>query len=497
MVRSDIQSICAAVNFSAQNGRKERVDSFKLFSSKMKFLVAFLLIFSAKSLIAADFDNTSLRWQLYISTIPYHTMEFTDTSGTHEMTTTPPASIGLAFNPLLTPIFKADVPFYMWLGAELGEFYTGEVLSNPNIGETPEKIEITHFRPSAIGGFGFNLVGPLDLEIGGGAGLSNYRYDHTFGVSSKRMNESVLQYWAQGGLEYSLTEFKRSFSLKLGLYVRQDFVKIKDHQSVEFVDTTVQVEGIVPKYNGLIFDEITSGPLPVKIGAKLTLDFGRESRTERHVRHKMYSRDDELKRMNKDIKPLDDWDCMAIERDYKFYIDSDGTLPDMRAKFNRTEYVDILETYLVHCSAEDLTTKLKLYRQLDSSKIALKRYQSSQEDRRYQQVMASNDVSFLKMYLQYYPDSPRRAAVESKLKVLSDYKDFTKAKEANTFKSYLWYLTEYPEGKYRKEAETGIWELVKEANRIKDYDIYMKKFPDGLFINEAKRAKHQLLRRQN
>ena len=87
--------------------------------------------------------------------------------------------------------------------------------------------------------------------------------------------------------------------------------------------------------------------------------------------------------------------------------------------------------------------------------------------------MASNDPEMMEMFLQYYPNSAYRKDIEAKLQVVGDYQIFKKAQEANTFKSYLDYLSNFPQGQFRDEAEECIFRLVQESNREKDYQIYL------------------------
>lgn len=243
-------------------------------------------------------------------------------------------------------------------------------------------------------------------------------------------------------------------------------------------------------YSDLKFDKI-SYKWPVRVGLELSLDFGRESRRDRRMRYNLHDRDDVLRKYSEVKDTLSDWDCMAIERDYRFYLDENGELPDMSEAYTRTQFADVLESFLAFCHPADLATKEKLYSTLDSGKVQLKEYQVRQEDSRFDQVMASNDPEMLEMFLQYYPDSPRRPEVEAKLRSLGEYDKFRAIQAQNTFKAYLTYLNDNPNGAFRDEAEAGIFELVKAGNRMKDYEIYLKRFPDGKYVEEAKAALNQ------
>jgi outer membrane protein assembly factor BamD (BamD/ComL family) len=163
----------------------------------------------------------------------------------------------------------------------------------------------------------------------------------------------------------------------------------------------------------------------------------------------------------------------------------------MSDAYTKTQFSDVLESFLAFCHPADLATKEKLYATLDTGKIELKEYQVRQEDSRFDQVMASNDPEMLEMFLQYYPDSPRRPEVEAKLRSLGEYDKFRAIQAQNTFKAYLTYLNDNPNGAFRDEAEAGIFELVKAGNRLKDYEIYLKRFPNGKYVEEAKAALQQ------
>ena len=229
----------------------------------------------------------------------------------------------------------------------------------------------------------------------------------------------------------------------------------------------------------------------MRIALEISLEFGRESRRDRKMRFALRDRDAQL-RNNSEVKDtLSDWDCMAIERDYRFFLE-DGQLPDMSEKYTKAQFNDVLESYLAFCHPEDLATKEQLYSTLDSNKVQLKEYQVSQEDSRFKQVMASNDPEMMEMFLQYYPNSAYRKEVEAKLQIIGDYQIFKKAQEANNFKAYLDYLANFPQGQFRNEAEECIFRLVQESNSVKDYQIYLKRFPDGRFVQEANRALQEL-----
>ena len=273
----------------------------------------------------------------------------------------------------------------------------------------------------------------------------------------------------------------------IGVNVRKEFLPYENLKATN--PYSYDAENPTPSsgYAGITVDKI-SYKWPVRVGLELSLDFGRESRRDRRMRFTLRDRDQVL-RENSEVKDtLSDWDCMAIERDYRFFLDENGELPDMSEAFTRTQFSDVLESFLAFCHPADLATKEKLYATLDTGKVELKEYQVRQEDSRFDQVMASNDPEMLEMFLQYYPDSPRRGEVEAKLRTLGEYHKFREIQAQNTFKAYLTYLNDNPDGAFRDEAETGIFELVKSSNRLKDYEIYLKRFPNGKYVNEAKAA---------
>lgn len=458
-----------------------------------------ILSFIAVASQAADFERSNWRTQLYLQGEP----AFLNFKGDNELLNegidedvlTVPVSFGALWSPLITPFWKADIPFTIWLGIEVNSFQFGTIEDHPKYkvdddinggkrdGEQDDReLSFITYAPSILAGFAVNLVGDLDLRVLGGFGFHFFSFYDDYQGNTKQYSSSVNTAFVSGALEYRITEVFQDVDLKIGLNVRKEFLAYEDIRA-----RTKDNSPSPSPYSDLKFDKIEY-KWPVRVGLELSLDFGRESRRDRQMRFKLHDRDDVL-RQNSEVKDtLSDWDCMAIERDYRFYLDDDGNLPDMSEAFTRTQFTDVLESYLAFCHPADLATKEQLYAAMDSSKVELKEYQVRQEDGRFDQVMASNDPEMLQMFIEYYPDSPRRAEVEAKLRSLSEYDKFRVIQAQNTFKAFLAYLNDNPNGAFRDEAEAGIFELVKAGNRVKDYEIYLKRFPDGKYVEEAKEA---------
>lgn len=470
--------------------------------------IAFILILAiAIATPAADFERSNWRTQLYFQVEPYSLVQF---SGDGEFLNesidtelwTIPLSLGFLWSPLFTPAFKLDVPFTIWLGIEAASFQFKEIQSYPEYKfpegsverDGPSRNEILSFysvNPAVLGGFSFNIAGDFDLRVLGGFGVQRYSFKDEFLDVSREKASYHKYYFVSGALEYRIAEIFEDGDLKIGINVRKEFEKRENVIATNSTKNEEQV-GIPNGYSGVKFESITN-KLPVRVALELSLEFGKESRRDRKVRFALFDRDSVL-RKNSEVKDtLSDWDCMAIERDYKLFLE-DGDLPDVSASFTKVQFADVLESYLAYCKPADLNTKEHLYAALDSSKVNLKQYQVKQEDSRYQQVIASNDLEMMQMFLQYYPETPHREAIEAKIKVISDYQVFKAAQKENTFKGYLAYLNDYPEGSFRDEAETGIFTLVKEGNRKKDYEIYLKRFPEGKYVTEAKQALQEFKR---
>ncbi len=476
----------------------------------MRKVLLISLLFAVAAM-AADFERSNWRMQLYVQG-EFAFLNFQDKNPEllldeiDKEVMTFPINAGFLWSPLITPFYKADIPFTFWLGVEVNSIQFGEIASNPKYtfkgnscgpkgaegvcddagrGET---LSFRSYAPSVLGGFTFNLIGDLDIRVLGGYGFHFFSfYDEILGNTNQKTS-IVPTAFASGALEYRIGEIFKDVDFKIGVNVRKDFLPFEDVKATNKSPALEQLGGgLPPAYSGVEFDKI-SYKLPVRVGLEISLDFGRESRRDRRMRYVLHDRDDVL-RKNSEVKDtLSDWDCMAIERDYRFFLDEDGNLPDMSEAFTKTQFSDVLESFLAFCHPEDLATKEKLYATLDTGKVQLKEYQTKQEDSRFEQVMASNDPEMLAMYLEYYPDSPHRAEVEAKLQVLGEYHKFREIQAQNTFKAYLTYLNDNPNGAFRDEAEAGIFELVKGSGRLKDYEIYLKRFPEGKFVEEAKAA---------
>ncbi len=467
-----------------------------------KLLLALTLLAAASQ--AADFERINWRTQLYLQGEPAFLKFKADKDktlledGINTKLLTIPASVGFLWSPLITPFWKADIPFTLWLGAEVNSFQIGTIEDSPKytIYDTETKKDrkgeqndrelwFLGYAPSALAGFTFNLGGDFDLRVLGGFGFQFFTFYDDYAGNTKSHTEMLKTGFVSSALEYRIGELFQDVDFKIGINVRKEFLP---YENVKARDKDNSPSP--SPYSDLKFDKIEY-KWPVRVGLEISLDFGRESRRDRRMRYNLHDRDDVLRKYSEVKDTLSDWDCMAIERDYRFYLDENGELPDMSEAYTRTQFADVLESFLAFCHPADLATKEKLYATLDSGKIQIKEYQSAQEDSRFEQVMSSNDPEMLEMFLLYYPDSPRRPEVEAKLRSLSEYDKFRAIQAQNTFKAYLTYLNDNPNGAFRDEAEAGIFELVKAGNRLKDYEIYLKRFPNGKYVEEAKAALQQ------
>ena len=472
-----------------------------------KLLITFLLLTAA--VYAADFERSNWRAQMYLQAEPAFVHFESENpqllkKPIDKEILTVPMSVGFLFSPLYTPLFKADIPFTIWLGAEMNSIQFREIDSDPEYwgvddnGKPDHEKDLTlagegrslsfrAYAPSVVGGFSVNIAGDFDLRVLGGYGMHFFTFIDDYATDTDDHTEMTPTAFVSGALEYRITEVFQDVDLKIGVNVRKEFLPYENMKATSPYKYNKDNPTPSSGYSGITFDKF-SYKWPVRVGLELSLDFGRESHRDRRMRFNLRDRDQVL-RDNSEVKDtLSDWDCMAIERDYRFFLDDEGELPDMSEAYTKTQFSDVLESFLAFCHPADLATKEKLYATLDSGKVELKEYQVRQEDSRFDQVMASNDPEMLEMFLQYYPDSPRRGEVEAKIRTLSEYHKFREIQAQNTFKAYLSYLNDNPNGAFRDEAEAGIFELVKNSNRLKDYEIYLKRFPNGKYVEEAKAA---------
>lgn len=443
---------------------------------------------------AADFIKSNWRSQVYLGVTPWSPTTFTPSTSLDTLEDKPlvPLTLGFVFNPFFTPLYKADIPITFWLGFEVGSFEFAELYNHENLDSSNhESLSWTQWTPTGLLGFSVNVIGDLDFRVLGGLGLSKNTFTYEIKGHPKVYSHSQFFAMSKVNLEYILVnDLFKGTDLKMSFFYKHVFTQSGSMQAVPLNPQPDAEQEI----NDLTIQSIEKN-FP-RIGIEFSLEFGRESRKDRKSRFHLNRRDDQLRANNLGMDTLTEWDCMAIERDYRLYLEISGDLGNVRHKFTMSQYTDVLESFLAFCEPEDLYTKEKLYANLDQNKVKLKKYQISQEDSRYKQVMASNDLKYLKMFLQYYPNSKYRGSIESKMVVLEDYESFRQAREGNSFKDYLTYMKNNPEGHYLKEAETGIFNLVRQGHRIKDYQIYMKKFPQGMFVNEARKAMHELMRQQ-
>ena len=93
-----------------------------------------LPLLAASLAFGADFERSNWHTQTFFQVEPYTPISFEGegqylTEKIDEEVYTVPMSVGFLFNPIFTPLFKADVPFTIWLGAQFGEFQFGSISS--------------------------------------------------------------------------------------------------------------------------------------------------------------------------------------------------------------------------------------------------------------------------------------------------------------------------------------------------------------------------------
>ena len=191
----------------------------------MRKLFAILSLLAAAS-YAADFERSNWRTQLYLQGEPAFLNFKTEKNktllddGLDKDVLTVPLSLGLLWSPLITPLWKADIPFTFWLGAEVNSFQFGTIEDNPKYtipdeskdgktrkGEqTDRELWFLTYAPSVLAGFSFNLIGDLDLRVLGGFGFHFFSFYDDYSGHTDQHTEMAQTGFVSGALEYRITE---------------------------------------------------------------------------------------------------------------------------------------------------------------------------------------------------------------------------------------------------------------------------------------------------
>ncbi|MBO7513485.1 MAG: hypothetical protein J6T54_11070, partial [Fibrobacter sp.] len=149
----------------------------------MRKLLLALTFFTAATQ-AADFERINWRTQLYLQGEPAFMSFKADkkntllNDGIDKDVLTVPVSLGALWSPLITPFWKADIPFTLWLGVEVNGVQFGTIEDSPEYTFTDsetgkkntksphndEELWFMGYAPSALAGFTFNLGGDFDLR---------------------------------------------------------------------------------------------------------------------------------------------------------------------------------------------------------------------------------------------------------------------------------------------------------------------------------------------
>jgi hypothetical protein len=103
----------------------------------------------------------------------------------------------------------------------------------------------------------------------------------------------------------------------------------------------------------------------------------------------------------------------------------------------------------------------------------------------------SNDASLrdkinhCKTFLTNFPDSKRKSEIEGKILGFQDNEAWQKADNEKSVEDYTNYLSQYPEGAFKEEAQRVIFEIKKTQKKIEE----QKKEADALAIKELKEFK--------
>lgn len=123
------------------------------------------------------------------------------------------------------------------------------------------------------------------------------------------------------------------------------------------------------------------------------------------------------------------------------------------------------------------------------------------EEREWEKALNSDSIEKYEHYLAKYPEGKHAAEADT---ILIELRDWKAASSANTLDVLKNYLTKYPGGRYNQAANDQLDSLFaqlekkafEEANKINTYKSYMgfiKNFPDGFYADSAKNLRNKLL----
>lgn len=141
----------------------------------------------------------------------------------------------------------------------------------------------------------------------------------------------------------------------------------------------------------------------------------------------------------------------------------------------------------------------------------------------YQTAETNNSEASYQKYIKDHPDGLFKDQAQNKLVALiktrrareaaqaarkakeqADTKAYTQAKDQNTERAYQAYLRNYPDGRYRTEAQSAYdklvgrrqdgtaWQNATKANTIKGYQDYLRIYPQGQYASRARTALRRL-----
>lgn len=206
----------------------------------MRKLFTILTLLTAAS-YAADFERSNWRSQLYLQAEPAFLTFKADAKktllndGVDAELLTVPLSVGALWSPQITPFWKADLPFTIWLGLEVNSIQFGTIEDSPKYTFTKDdgskdtssphdnrELSFLAYAPSALAGFTVNLVGDLDLRLLGGFGFHFFSFYDDYSGNTKQKTAMAYTGFASGALEYRITEVFQDVDLKIGINVRKE-----------------------------------------------------------------------------------------------------------------------------------------------------------------------------------------------------------------------------------------------------------------------------------